>query len=157
MKILRLATLLVASGLLGLASARAEAHWLTDFHQAQEEAKASHKLLLIDFTGSDWCPWCQVLHAEVFSKPEFEQYAKDNLVLMTVDFPRTRALSSEVRQQNQALGAALSGGWIPDDCGPKQRGQTSRPAWLHAGWRRSLYQRVEEAAEELDSLNDCRG
>jgi thioredoxin-related protein len=102
-KILRLAALLVASGLLGLASARAEAHWLTDFHQAQEEAKANHKLLLIDFTGSDWCPWCQVLHAEVFAKPEFEQYAKDNLVLMTADFPRTRALSIEVRQQNRAL------------------------------------------------------
>ena len=102
-KILRLATLLLASGLLGLASARAEAHWLTDFHQAQEEARAGHKLILINFTGSDWCPWCQVLHAEVFSKPEFEQYAKDNLVLMTADFPRSRALSNEVREQNRAL------------------------------------------------------
>ena len=103
MKILRFAALLSASCLLGLPLARADANWLTDFHQAQEEAKASHKLLLIDFTGSDWCPWCKVLHAEVFSKPEFEQYAKDNLVLMTADFPRARALSSEVRQQNQAL------------------------------------------------------
>ena len=102
-KILRLAALLVASGLFGVSSARADANWLTDFHQAQEEAKTSHKLLLIDFTGSDWCPWCKVLHAEVFSKPEFEQYAKDNLVLMTADFPRARALSNEVRQQNRAL------------------------------------------------------
>jgi protein disulfide-isomerase len=44
-----------------------------------------------------------VLEAEVFSKPEFEQYAKDNLVLVKADFPRARALSVEERRQNQAL------------------------------------------------------
>ena len=48
--------------------ARAEANWLTDFQQAQAAAKAGHKLLLLDFTGSDWCIWCRELEAEVFSQ-----------------------------------------------------------------------------------------
>ncbi len=71
--------------------------------KAQAEAKASHKLLLLDFTGSDWCIWCKKLEAEVFSKPEFQTYAKDHLVLMTVDFPRKNPLTPEVRKQNGEL------------------------------------------------------
>jgi protein disulfide-isomerase len=43
------------------------------------------------------------LQAEVFSQPEFAEYAKDNLVLLRVDFPRSQRLPAEVRQQNQAL------------------------------------------------------
>jgi thioredoxin-related protein len=93
------ATLCVAS----LHSARAEANWLTDFEKAQAEAKAQHKLLLLDFTGSDWCGWCKILQREVFSQPEFQEYAAKNLVLMTIDFPRAKPLSAEVRKQNQTL------------------------------------------------------
>jgi protein disulfide-isomerase len=88
---------------LGLGSVRAEANWLSDFSKAQEEAKAGHKLLLLDFTGSDWCMWCRRLQAEVFSQPEFEEYAKKNLVLMKVDFPRAKPLSAELRRQNETL------------------------------------------------------
>jgi protein disulfide-isomerase len=87
----------------GLNSALAEANWLTDFAKAQTEAKAGDKLLLLDFTGSDWCGWCRRLQAEVFSQPEFEEYAKKNLVLMTVDFPRAKPLSTEMKKQNATL------------------------------------------------------
>ncbi|MGI8891048.1 MAG: thioredoxin family protein [Chthoniobacterales bacterium] len=103
MKTCRLAFLALAFCSLSLASARAEADWMTDLGKAQAEAKASHKLLLLDFTGSDWCGWCKLLHAEVFSQPKFKDYARKNLVLMTVDFPRSTPMTSEVRQQNQAL------------------------------------------------------
>ena len=99
----RLALLATALCVASLNSARAEANWLTDFAKAQAQAKAEGKLLLLDFTGSDWCGWCRVLRAEVFSQPEFEEYAKKNLVLMTVDFPRAKPLSAEVRIQNQTL------------------------------------------------------
>jgi thioredoxin-related protein len=88
---------------LGLNSARAEANWLTDFAKARAEAKAGDKLLMLDFTGSDWCIWCRRLQAEVFSQPEFEGYAKKNLVLMKVDFPRAKPLSAEVSRQNVTL------------------------------------------------------
>lgn len=103
MKTFRVLALTLLLGLLGLAAARAEASWLTDFQKAQAEAKAGHKLLLVDFTGSDWCIWCMRLEAEVFSKPEFAEFAKDNLVLVRADFPRAKPLSAEVRKQNQEL------------------------------------------------------
>jgi len=95
--------LALACGVLSLGSARAEATWLTDFPRAQEEARTSHKLLLLNFTGSDWCGWCMRLEAEVFSKPEFAEYAKQNLVLLTVDFPRAKPISNELRRQNRTL------------------------------------------------------
>ncbi len=108
MKPLRFLALLISAGLLGLSSARSEATWLTDFQTAQAEAKAGQKLLLVDFTGSDWCPWCIRLNREVFSQPEFEEFAKGNLVLLTVDFPRAKPLSDEVRKQNEELAQRFS-------------------------------------------------
>jgi thioredoxin-related protein len=84
-------------------SARADSSWQTDYKNAQEQAKTAHKLLLVDFTGSDWCGWCKRLTAEVFSKPEFQDYATKNLVLLEVDFPRRKAQSDEIKKQNEKL------------------------------------------------------
>ena len=88
---------------LSIATASAKPGWLTDYKQAQEDAKSNKKLLLLDFTGSDWCGWCIKLDREVFSKPEFKDYASKNLVLVEVDFPRGRELSAAERAQNEEL------------------------------------------------------
>ena len=82
---------------------RAEPSWETDFKKAQEQAKTDKKLLLVDFTGSDWCGWCMKLNREVFSRPEFKDYATKNLVLLEVDFPRAKVLPDSVKKQNQQL------------------------------------------------------
>jgi thioredoxin-related protein len=84
-------------------SASAKTGWLTNYEQAQEEAKSQNKLLLMDFTGSDWCGWCKILEKEIFSKPEFKEYASKNLVLLELDFPRRKELSKEMMEQNQRL------------------------------------------------------
>ena len=102
-KFFRALLLALACSAFSLSPLRAEATWLSDYHQAEEEAKAGHKLILLNFTGSDWCGWCMRLQAEVFSRPEFVDYAKQNLVLVTVDFPRAKPLSDEVRLQNREL------------------------------------------------------
>lgn len=81
----------------------AELTWLTDLPKAQAQAKAENKMVMLDFTGSDWCGWCIKLNKEVFSKPEFAEYAKKNLVLVEVDFPRTKKLSAEQKAANDAL------------------------------------------------------
>jgi protein disulfide-isomerase len=80
-----------------------EATWLTDLAKAQAKAKAEKKLVLMDFTGSDWCPPCKALHKNVLTSKAFVDYAKDNLVLVLVDFPRTRKLPAEQQQANDAL------------------------------------------------------
>jgi protein disulfide-isomerase len=77
--------------------------WMTDFPKAQSKAKAEHKLVLMDFTGSDWCPWCIKLRQEVFDKREFKTYADQNLVLVEVDFPRRKTQTEEQKKANDDL------------------------------------------------------
>ena len=85
------------------AFARAESDWLHDYHKAQEEAKTNHKLLFLNFTGSDWCGWCIKLDKDIFSQPQFKNYAHDNLVLVELDFPRRKSQPTEERKQNVQL------------------------------------------------------
>ena len=93
--------LLAALALAGVNAAASE--WLTDLPKAQAKAKEEKKMVLLDFTGSDWCGWCIKLHKEVFSMPEFAEYAKKNLVLVEVDFPNKKKQSAELKKANDAL------------------------------------------------------
>jgi len=77
--------------------------WLTDLPKALGLAKSEHKLVLMDFTGSDWCPPCKALHKTVFSSQDFADYAKTNLVLVLVDFPNAKPQTEELKKANQAL------------------------------------------------------
>jgi len=77
--------------------------WTEDYDAALERAAAENKHLLVDFSGSDWCGWCIRLESEVFSKAEFINYAKENLVLVMVDFPNSKPQSAEQRAANDAL------------------------------------------------------
>ena len=81
----------------------ADSTWLTSVPQASAQAKKENKLVLLDFTGSDWCGWCKKLDAETFSKTEFADYAKKNLVLVEVDFPRSKEQAADLKAANQAL------------------------------------------------------
>ena len=86
--------------------ARPDSGWLDDYKKAQQEAKASNKILLLLFNGSNWCGWCRLFDKEVLSQPQFKDYANKNLVLMEVDFPmgKLRELqSAELKKQNQEL------------------------------------------------------
>lgn len=97
--LLTISTMLAVAGL-GLAG---EATWLHDFDAAKKQAKAENKPIFINFTGSDWCGWCIRIEKEIFSKKEFQDYAKDHLVLMEVDFPKKKKQSAEVKAQNKKL------------------------------------------------------
>jgi protein disulfide-isomerase len=81
----------------------AELEWMTDLPKAQAKAKEEKKMVMMDFTGSDWCGWCIKLDKEVFSTPEFAEYAKKNLVLVEVDFPNKKKQSAELKKANDAL------------------------------------------------------
>ncbi|OLA97291.1 MAG: hypothetical protein AUH19_04680 [Verrucomicrobia bacterium 13_2_20CM_55_10] len=83
--------------------ARAESGWLNDYKKAQEEAKAGNKILLLNFTGSDWCGWCIKFDRDVLSQPQFKEFARNNLVLVELDFPRVKTQSAELQKQNRQL------------------------------------------------------
>jgi protein disulfide-isomerase len=77
--------------------------WHTDMLKANEISQKSNKPIFAFFTGSDWCGWCKKLQRDVFVKQEFIQWAKSNVVLLELDFPRTKQLSPELKEQNQNL------------------------------------------------------
>jgi len=83
--------------------ARAEDAWLTSYADALKLAAKEKKVVLMDFTGSDWCGWCKKLKAEVFDKPEFADWAKKNAVLLELDFPQSKPQSDEIKKQNADL------------------------------------------------------
>ena len=99
----RILTALVFIGALWRAGA-AEPAWLTDLPKALAAAKAEHKMVLMDFTGSDWCSWCIKFDKEVLSTEKFKEYAAKNLILVKVDFPRSLPQSDELKQANRELG-----------------------------------------------------
>ncbi|MFN4027560.1 MULTISPECIES: thioredoxin family protein [Flavobacterium] len=84
-----------------------ELTWQTDMNKAVEISKKTKKPLLLFFTGSDWCGWCIRLQKEVLKTPEFAKWAKDNVVLVELDFPRRAQQSAELVKQNMELQQAL--------------------------------------------------
>ena len=93
--------LLAACAVLRVAASEGER--LTDLPKALDKAKAEKKLVLLDFTGSDWCGWCIRFDKDVLSTADFKGYAAKNLVVVEVDFPRQKKLSSELKKANDAL------------------------------------------------------
>ena len=97
MKRLLLALLLAALPL------QASDVWSTDYESSMKKAAAEDRLVLLEFTGSDWCPPCKMQAKEVFDQPAFAEFAEANLIPVKLDFPRNAAQSDEVKAANRAL------------------------------------------------------
>ena len=100
----KIAVALMAGWALAQAGAT-ELDWMTDLGKAQAKAKEENRLVVMDFTGSDWCPWCIKLRKEVFSTPQFTEYAQKNLVAVEIDFPRQKPQPADLKKANRALQA----------------------------------------------------
>ena len=90
-------------GQAGEASSYEPGTWIADYDQALLYARELERPVLVNFTGSDWCYWCQLLSGEVFEKEAFLKFAGDNFALLKVDFPQKTKLPQEVQKANQAL------------------------------------------------------
>jgi thiol:disulfide interchange protein len=94
----------LASATVGVAALTASAFastpegWSTDLEKAFVKAKAEKKSVLVEFTGSDWCPPCIAMRKNVFSKKEFVDAASKKFVLVELDFPNGDAA---VKAKNQ--------------------------------------------------------
>lgn len=86
-----------------LSSPASAAQWVNSYDQAVRAAREQNRLVLVNFTGSDWCGWCVRLKKEVFDTAEFDQFANSRLVLLEVDFPQNKPQSAAQRQANQSL------------------------------------------------------
>ena len=76
-----------AAALTATAFASTPEGWTTDLDKAFEKAKAEKKSVLVEFTGSDWCPPCIAMRKNVFSKKDFVTAASKKYILVELDFP----------------------------------------------------------------------
>jgi thioredoxin-related protein len=86
--------------------------WLGDFNAAKTEATQNHKLILINFSGSDWCGPCIRLRKEILESAAFEGYAQDHLVLVRADFPRQK--KNQLSKEQVKLNEDLADKYNPD-------------------------------------------
>ncbi len=95
---------LVGLALLTTPVVAAPGAWTTDFEAAKKKAASTDKDLLLEFTGSDWCPPCKKLKKKVFESKVFKQRAPEHFVLVKLDFPRDKSdQPKEVTRQNERL------------------------------------------------------
>ena len=78
--------------------------WHTDINKAVNLSVQTGKPIFLFFTGSDWCGWCKKLVKEVFLKKEFKSWAKKNVILVEIDFPKRTPISDDLKKQNSELG-----------------------------------------------------
>ena len=81
--------------------------WETNVTKALEVSNKTKKPLLLFFTGSDWCGWCIRLQKEVLKTPEFAAWAKENVVLVELDYPRKSPQTDAIKKQNNELQMAF--------------------------------------------------
>jgi thioredoxin-related protein len=83
------------------------APWRTDFERAQKDATAQHKLILLKFSGSDWCVPCIRMEKELFSQDAFQPFADSALILVNADFPQQlkHQPDAKTKAANDALAA----------------------------------------------------
>jgi thioredoxin-related protein len=105
MKLPRLLALFFAVG--GLVFAASNERWMTDLEAAKARAAREHKPLLIEFTGSAWCPPCIALHKNVLSTPEFAAFSRD-IVWVALDYPTLAERAPEKVKANPELARLMA-------------------------------------------------
>lgn len=96
-----------------LSPVAAAAEWLTDLPAACRQAAQENKLVLIDFTGSDWCSACVRLRRTVLDSSSFREFAASRFVLMEVDLPRRKSFDQELLRRNEEIAKHYGVGGFP--------------------------------------------
>ena len=103
-KIMSKKAIIVVAFVLGSFAVQAqELKWETDINKAIAVSNKTKKPMLLFFTGSDWCGWCIRLQKEVLKTPEFKTWAKNNVVLVELDYPRRTPQTDAIKTQNAGL------------------------------------------------------
>jgi thiol-disulfide isomerase/thioredoxin len=77
--------------------------WQQGLAKVLQQAQTQNRFVLLDFTGSDWCPWCIKFDQEVLSTSKFAAYSGQKLIFVKVDFLRHSPQPDDLKQANDAL------------------------------------------------------
>ncbi|CAA7386510.1 thioredoxin family protein [Chryseobacterium fistulae] len=81
-------------------------HAQSRFENAKKQASQNKELILLNFSGSDWCIPCIKLHKNIIETDEFKKLETENVVVyINADFPRNKKnqLSQELKKENVSL------------------------------------------------------
>lgn len=95
-------TMVALGTAIGFCSEPNGSEWSNDYDTAIRDSRNTGRPIMLVFTGSDWCLWCQKLERDILSKPEFSKWSK-KLIKIEVDFPQSTSLSQKIADRNQQL------------------------------------------------------
>ncbi len=149
---------LAATGLGAHLSKSVPKGWGEDLAAAKEEASQNGKLLLIAFSGSDWCGWCMKMDKEIYSESKFINGAKKNFVLVMIDNPRDKSILSKLAQkQNPGIIAEYGISGYPCTIIAKPSGeQIKRIGGYQKGGVRAFLNTLDAVAKEAGLANDAK-
>ena len=128
-------------------------NWQPSFEKAKEIAKNNHQLILLNFSGSDWCGPCIRMRKEIFDSETFSAMADSLLVLVNADFPRNKKNQpgKSVQAQNEMLADKYNTeGKFPLTVLLDENGN------LIKSWDGLPKESVQQFASEIKALSDTR-
>ena len=73
--------------------------WLVDYQAARALAREKDLPILLNFSGTEWCPPCIQMATNVFCAPEWKAFAAEKVIPVLVDMPKDPGeLSGERRE-----------------------------------------------------------
>lgn len=134
------------------------AQWLESYDEALRQSAATGRPILADFTGTDWCVWCQRLSEEVFERQEFVDWATENVVLLEVDYPKHGRQSDAIKNQNAELAERYQVESYPTilllDSAGNQLGETGYVAGGPSAWIQVAESILSQSVGNGNSSND---
>ena len=127
--------------------------WSEDFAAAQKTAEKEKKLILLAFSGSDWCGWCVKMDKEVYSDKKFIQKAKDKFILVMIDSPQNKDILTKLAQrQNPELTKKYSVRGFPCSIVVKPNGdEVKRFGGYQRGGPEAFLEKLEEVAKSEET------
>lgn len=129
-------------------------HWTTSYQEALDTANESNLPVMLFFSGSDWCPWCEKLKNEVFATAEFAKWTDSRVIPVMLDFPKTKQLPANLARQNNLLLSRyrphLSG--FPTALFVKPDGKVIGKIGYEAGGTRVWIHKAQKIVGKLDKV-----
>jgi protein disulfide-isomerase len=93
----------ICFSILSISIGQENSGWLVDYEEVYQKSIKEGKPIMANFTGSDWCGWCKKLKKAVFDTKLFKDWAKKNVILFELDYPRRTPQNPEIQKQNREL------------------------------------------------------
>jgi protein disulfide-isomerase len=130
-----------------------DTQWSDNLDQAKIAAQTGDKYIFVNFSGSDWCYWCKKLEKEVLNTVEFKKFAADNLVLVSIDFPKRIKQTPALKQRNEELASKYAIRGFPSVVIMAADGEVIKKTGYRQGGSKAYVAYVEDILNQYRASN----